>query len=151
MRKIVNIAFLIGIVATTSGCKVHSVSNDKEPGKSIALRLEPGEDNPRNSEGDFIALKDGRILFIYSHYFGNKGGDHDPAFLAGRYSSDEGKTWTSEDIRIVEQEGTMNVMSVSLLRLKTGEIALFYLRKNSVTDCIPMVRFSNDEAKTWSE
>ena len=152
MRRIINLGFLIGIMAAViSGCKVHSVNSHQEPGKTIALRLEPGENNPRNSEGDFIALKDGRILFIYSHYFAGRGGDHDPAYLAGRYSSDGGKTWTSEDVKIVDREGTMNVMSVSLLRLKTGEIALFYLRKNSETDCIPIVRFSNDEAKTWSE
>lgn len=152
MRKIINLVLLIGIIAATiSGCKVHPVNSDREPGKTIALRLEPGENNPRNSEGDFIALKDGRILFVYSHYFAGRGGDHDPAYLAGRYSSDGGKTWKSEDVKIVDREGTMNVMSVSLLRLKTGEIALFYLRKNSETDCIPMVRFSYDEAKTWSE
>jgi len=42
-------------------------------------------------------------------------------------------------------------MSVSLLRLQNGEIALFYLRINSEIDCIPMIRISNDEAKTWSE
>lgn len=36
-------------------------------------------------------------------------------------------------------------------RLQNGEIALFYLRKNSAEDCIPMVRFSKDEAKTWSD
>lgn len=152
MRRIIIFGFLIGIVAAMiSGCKVHPVNSDREPGKTIALRLEPGENNPRNSEGDFIALKDGRILFVYSHYFAGRGGDHDPAYLAGRYSTDGGKTWTSEDVKIVDREGTMNVMSVSLLRLKTGEIALFYLRKNSETDCIPMVRFSYDEAKTWSE
>lgn len=122
-----------------------------DPGKKVVLRLEPGPDNPRNSEGDFITLKDGRIMFIYSRYFGAKGGDHSPAYLAARFSKDGGKTWTSEDLKVVEREGTMNVMSVSLLRLKNGKIALFYLKKNSETDCIPMVRFSNDEAKTWSE
>ena len=115
--------FLIAVVAAMiSGCKVHPVNNDREPGKTIALRLEPGENNPRNSEGDFIELKDGRILFVYSHYFAGRGGDHDPAYLAGRYSSDGGKTWTSEDVKIVDREGTMNVMSVSLLRLKSGEM-----------------------------
>ncbi|WP_276346847.1 sialidase family protein [Daejeonella sp. JGW-45] len=121
------------------------------PGKEIVLRLEPGPDNPRNSEGDFINLKSGRILFIYSRYFGSQGGDHSPAYLASRFSDDGGSTWSSEDVKVVEREGTMNVMSVSLLRLKNGKIALFYLKKNSETDCIPMVRFSSDEAKTWSE
>lgn len=122
-----------------------------DPGKEIVLRLEPGPENPRNSEGDFITLKDGRIMFVYSRYFGANGGDHSPAYLAARFSNDGGKTWTSEDLKVVEREGTMNVMSVSLLRLKNGKIALFYLKKNSETDCIPMVRFSNDEAKTWSD
>ncbi len=42
-------------------------------------------------------------------------------------------------------------MSVSLLRLNDGRIAMFYLRKNSLTDCRPVMRTSNDEAKTWSD
>ncbi len=42
-------------------------------------------------------------------------------------------------------------MSVSLVRLPTGEIALFYLRKNSPADLRPVVRFSTDEAKSWSK
>jgi sialidase-1 len=67
------------------------------------------------------------------------------------YSDDQGKTWSNDDIKVVEQEGKMNVMSVSLLRLKNGDIAMFYLRKNSETDCIPMIRISKDEAKTWSD
>ena len=52
---------------------------------------------------------------------------------------------------IVPNEGGMNIMSVSLLRLQNGSIALFYLRKNSLTDCRPMMRISTDEAKMWSE
>ena len=118
--------------------------------KEIVLSLQPGPDNPRNSEGGFVTLKDGRILFVYSRYTGNSTSDHAPAYLAGRFSSDGGKTWSTEDKKIVGQEGTMNVMSVSLLRLQNGNIALFYLRKNSVADCIPMMRISTDEAETWS-
>lgn len=117
----------------------------------IQLQLNPGANNPRNSEGDFVTLKDGRILFIYTHYTGASTDDHAPAFLAGRYSSDGGKTWTQEDQLILKGEGAMNMMSVSLLRLKNGKIAFFYLRKNSENDCIPMMRISSDEAKTWSE
>jgi sialidase-1 len=145
-----------GMVAVLPLCLLIIVASgfrnkSDNPGKEVVLRLEPGPDNPRNSEGDFIALKGGRILFVYTHYFGTTGGDNSPAYLAGRFSDDGGKTWKTEDIKIVEREGTMNVMSVSLLRMKNGEIALFYLKKNSVTDCIPMVRFSKDEAKTWSD
>ena len=51
---------------------------------------------------------------------------------------------------IVPNEGGMNVMSVSLLRLQNGEIALFYLLKNSEQDCRPVMRLSRDEGTTWS-
>ncbi|MBK8506004.1 MAG: exo-alpha-sialidase [Saprospiraceae bacterium] len=115
------------------------------------LRLESGDGNPRNSEGDFVELKDGKILFVYSHYYGASSSDHGTAYLASRISSDRGKTWSAQDKIEVENEGGMNIMSVSLLRLKSGEIALFYARKNSLTDCIPMMRISKDEAATWSD
>ncbi len=119
-------------------------------GRSV-LDLGPKDNNPRNSEGDFVSLKNGRILFVYSHYTGTSTSDHAPAYLAGRYSNDGGKTWSEQDQVIVENEGGMNIMSVSLLRLQNGQIALFYLRKNSEEDCIPMMRISGDEAKTWSD
>ncbi|WP_164102589.1 sialidase family protein [Candidatus Laterigemmans baculatus] len=120
------------------------------PGVDKIRLLPPTENNPRNSEGDFIELRDGRVLFVYSHFTGG-GSDHAAAHLAGRFSSDGGKTWSEEDVPIVENEGGMNVMSVSLLRLDNGDIALFYLVKNSLTDCRPAMRISSDEAKTWSE
>ncbi|MBI5010278.1 MAG: exo-alpha-sialidase, partial [Bacteroidia bacterium] len=138
------------IPAFTAGCMNQS-DNSELLNKKYVLKLEAGNNNPRNSEGDFITLRDGRILFVYSHYTGNSADDHASAYLAGRYSSDGGETWTPEDVTIVEQEGLMNVMSVSMLRLQTGEIALFYLRKNSDSDCIPMLRISKDETLTWSD
>ena len=111
--------------------------------------LPPTLGNARNSEGDFIQLKDGRILFIYTHFTGG-GSDHAAGHLAGRFSSDGGKTWTTEDIVVVPQSGGFNDMSVSLLRLQNGSIALFYARKNSTFDCRPVMRISTDEAKSWS-
>lgn len=120
-------------------------------GVEKVLELSIGTNNPRNSEGDFITLKDGQILFVYSHFTGKSGGDFGNGYLASRFSTDHGKTWSSEDKTVVGQEGDMNVMSVSLLRLKNGSIALFYARKNSDQDCMPMMRISRDEAKTWSD
>jgi len=117
--------------------------------KEIVLHIEPSDGNPRNSEGDFIQLKDGRILFVYTH-FTEGARDNAGAHLAGRYSADEGKTWTTEDVTVLENEGGMNVMSVSLFRLSDDKIALFYLRKNFESDCIPYMRTSEDEAKSWS-
>jgi len=42
-------------------------------------------------------------------------------------------------------------MEAELLRLKTGEIALFFNLKNSEADCHPYMRKSFVEGKTWNE
>lgn len=128
-----------------------SQSREMQSANEVVFSLLPGPNNPRNSEGDFIILKDGRILYIYTHYTGTSTDDNAHAYLAGRYSYDNGETWTNNDTKIIDQEGALNVMSVSLLRLENGEIALFYLKINSETDCIPFVRISKDEANTWSD
>lgn len=111
--------------------------------------LPPSAENARNSEGDFLQLSDGRVMFVYSRFTGG-GDDHAAADLAARFSSDGGRTWTDRDTIVVPNEGGCNVMSVSLLRLRGGPIALFYLRKNAMTDCRPCMRTSTDEGRTWS-
>lgn len=143
IKLVIAILFIV-----LAGCSANKSQGTLTNGKEIALRLEPGPDNPRNSEGDFIHLKDGRILFIYSHFTGGSG-DNAEAHLAGRFSDDGGRTWSKKDVLILPNEGGMNIMSVSLLRLQDGRIALFYLRKNSETDCLPLMRISTDEAETW--
>ncbi|MCC6694246.1 MAG: exo-alpha-sialidase [Candidatus Hydrogenedentes bacterium] len=144
MRRIAVLALL----CTAAG--VSAAQGLVQAGGFAVLDLPPGPGNPRNSEGDILQLNDGRLMYVYTHFTGSSS-DHGAAHLAARYSSDGGETWTTEDKVIVENEGGMNVMSVSLLRLASGEIVLLYLRKNSTSDCRPLLRFSTDEAATWSE
>lgn len=121
------------------------------------LELPAGEGNSRNSEGDFIVLKGGDILFAYSKFIGGKGDDHDRCVIAARVSKDKGESWSSEDRIIatneVEPEG--NVMSVSLLRLQDGRIALFYLQKiagdEETVATRVMMKTSADEGESWSD
>jgi hypothetical protein len=113
------------------------------------LVIEPTKEHPRNSEGDLIELADGRLCLIYTRFRGGAS-DHAAADLAMRTSKDGGTTW-SDDTIVVEQEGDQNVMSVSLVRLADGRIALVYLRKNSLEDCRPVVRMSNDECASFGE
>ncbi len=114
------------------------------------IDLPPGPGNQRNSEGDFAKLKDGRILFVYTR-FNKGGGDHSGAELAARWSKDRGDTWDKTDRIVVKNDGGMNVMSVSLMRLDNGRLAMFYLLKNSEHDCRPTLRYSDDEGETWSD
>ncbi|MCY3019142.1 MAG: sialidase family protein [Planctomycetota bacterium] len=113
----------------------------------VVLNLEPSRSNPRNSEGAFVTLKNGRVLFLYTQFYGGSG-DASPARIAGVHSDDKGATWSVPQVAI-ENDGKQNVMSVSLLRLASGKIALLYLVKNGMTDCRPVFRLSNDEAQTW--
>lgn len=128
-----------------------SVAATAERG-SIVLELPPAPGNPRNSEGTFLDLRDGRILFVYSHFLGAAASDHAKARLAARVSADGGLTW-SDDAFIVTpgEEGAMNVMSVSLLRLQNGDIGMFYLLRRSWHDLRMYVRRSSDEGATWGE
>lgn len=122
----------------------HAVAND------IVLNIEPSPEFPRNSEGSFITLKSGRILYVYTQFYGGAS-DHSAARLVSIQSDDEGRSWDATPKTVLENTGGANVMSVSLLRLKSGRIGLFYLLKNTWLDCRPHVRFSDDEAVTWSE
>ena len=115
----------------------------------IVHQLDPTEDSPRNSEGAFVTLTDGRIMFAYTRFTGG-GGDHDSAEIAALYSDDDGKTW-SEPVTVVQNEGSMNTMSVSMLRLHDGRVSLYYLLKNGHFDCRLHMITSTDEGKTWSD
>jgi len=115
------------------------------------LEISPDKGNPRNSEGDFAILKDGSLLYVYTHFNGNSSGDSAPAHLASRISHDGGKTWSQQDHLELTCDGKVNVMSVSLLRLRNGKLAMFYLRKDGELDGHPVMRTSSDEGKTWGE
>jgi len=113
--------------------------------------LPPGKDNPRNSEGVFLKLGGTRVMFAYTHYYAGRGGDHDNAYIAARYSEDNGKTWTPEDVIILQNEGQCNIMSISFLKLQNGDVLIGYLLKNSTSDCKYCIRRSKDNGKTWGD
>lgn len=111
--------------------------------------------NQRNSEGAYVKLADGTLYFAYSRYNGEKFNDHAAADIAAVTSKDNGKTWSEPFI--VVKNTKMNTMSVSLLRLQDGRIAMVYLEKSVIpgwekyVDCRPKLIFSGDEARSWSE
>ena len=121
------------------------------PENRIVLDIAPGPGNPRNSEGAFIDLKDGGILFVYSRFIGSSSNDEASACLAARVSHNGGETWSAHDRIILtpQDRHAMNVMSVSLLRMKNGDIGLFYLVRRSWHDTRMQLIRSSDEGRTW--
>ena len=141
------------LAARAGGASENSETTNAD--NRIVLELPPRDNNPRNSEGAFVTLGDGRILFAYTHFYGDNWRDDATARICGRISTDSGLTWSKEDRVLVENDGQQNVMSVSLLRLadteaNAGRIALFYLIKNGFHDCRPRLRASSDDGETWS-
>ena len=120
-----------------------------QPESIITLNVEPSKEHPRNSEGSFATLASGRVIFCYSQFYGGAA-DESPARIVRIHSDDRGRTWSEPEI-IVENTGGANVMSVSLLRLASGKLAMFYCVKNSWIDCRPHMRVSSDDGATWTE
>lgn len=124
-------------------------STSAAPENIVTLNLNPSKEHPRNSEGSFATLSTGRIIFCYSQFYGGAG-DASPARIVRIHSDDQGRTW-SQPVTVVENVGGENVMSVSLLRLASGKIAMLYLVKNSWLDCRPYLSLSSDDGATWTE
>ena len=133
-------AALVMVLALAGGvAAAEKVAMPKATAGKIVLELPPVPGNPRNSEGAFAELGDGKILFVYSHFLGSSGSDHAKARLAARVSADGGETWSDDTfVAIPREDEAMNVMSVSLLRLGNGDLGLFYLQ-----------RFSWHEMRMW--
>ncbi len=94
--------------------------------------LSPSAGNPRNSEGAFLKLDDGRIAFAYSRYHGSSAGDDAACDICAVFSSDGGESFDTENyVTLVRasEYGEENVMSVSLMRMQNGDVGLFYLLK----------------------
>lgn len=112
----------------------------------------PGPDNPRNSEGAFVRLHDGRIMLVYSRFVGNYGGDDAPAHIVGRYSSDEGETWSDERILFRREDfGAENIMSASCLRMRDGALGIFFIVKKDWYDARLHLVVSHDEGESFGE
>ncbi len=91
-----------------------------------------GDNNPRNSEGSFIRQPDGGILFAYSRYSGNDWNDHARCNIAAIRSFDEGETWSEPEILVdADFFGVNNIMSVSAIYQKNGDIGLYFLIKEN--------------------
>ncbi|MCX6910502.1 MAG: sialidase family protein [Verrucomicrobia bacterium] len=144
-------AALMFCVLATSAMKDGVEAAEVKPSEKFELVVAPiGAKNPRNSEAAIIQRKDGSLLLAWTEFYASQGADHGPARIAGKSSSDGGRTW-GEKFTLIENDGGCNVMEVNLLRLRNGDMALFHCQKNTESsDCRIMTRTSADDGKTWS-
>lgn len=102
----------------------------------------------RNSEGDFVRLADGRLLFAYTRYLDQYSDDAASSIVA-MVSDDEGETWSEAwEVLNAAEFGVHNVMSVSLLPLNNGDTGMFYIVKHAAHTRIMLSR-SSDGGRTF--
>jgi len=108
--------------------------------------------NLRNSEGAFLTLEDGTILFAYSKFKGEFQEDWAFSDISIVSSKDGGKTFQEERVILTcEEEDAVNIMSLSFLKMKNGDIGLFYLVRTTYTLLQMFLRRSSDGGKTFGE
>ena len=104
----------------------------------------PSTHTHRGNTGDIEELKDGSLLFVYTH-----GG------IVGRKSLDGGRTWGPE-FEVQRNVAKLETCCANLERLANGELLLGYLLINNYTG--PEYRYysgpyyvrrSSDEGQTW--
>lgn len=120
---------------------------------TVVLELPPVAGNPRNSEGAFLRLLDGRLMFAYSRFVGPSGGDDAPACIVARYSGDGGRSWGGPDEVLFRQEqfGARNIMSVSLMRMADASLGLYFVLRRGWHDCRLHLFRSVDDGRSWAK
>lgn len=119
---------------------------------SADIRPDLSKNNPRNSEGAFFTLKNGDILFAYSKFKGKSNADFASADICLLRSKDNGRSFGEEKtIMTCESEKAVNIMSLSFLEMKNGDVGLFYLVRQTYTHMRMYLRRSADGGENWSE
>jgi len=103
----------------------------------------------RNSEAGLVQFDSGELLLVWSE-FTSGSGDNDSAHIAARLLSTKGE-FAGPEYPLHTPKRCQNAMSVSLLRLQDNRLALLYIEKVGPDDWRPVLRFSEDEGKTWTE
>ena len=125
---------------------------EQKMNSKIIRDFAPTKDNNRNSEGAFITLKNGNIMFAYSRYGGYGDDDGAAADIYASISADGGESFGEPYPLITHTEmNADNIMSASFMRMPNGDIGLFFLVKTEIVNCLSYLIRSSDEGKTWSK
>lgn len=118
---------------------------------NFEVMLAPLVANKRYGAPTLVELNDGRILAAYNDWtMPGDNSDFSPAFVAGRISSDGGRSW-GRPFALQENTSELGRMGPpTLLRLQNGDLGFFSAELNSYSNFSFFFKRSRDEGKTWS-
>lgn len=129
----------------------------KSQNQEISIILCRADDqHPRRDMASILAFDDGRLLCAYGECYAGVEGDEGPAHIQGRWSHDDGMTW-SDSFLIQKNIGKVCTIEPSLLRPPSGRILLSFIRVDRShlepggNGIVQMVRWSDDDCRTWSK
>jgi len=156
MRKMRRISFtlmLTLLVSLFAGALQAFAYND--PNRAVnpvfettVVEATPETDTKRAFNGAIIELKNNELLLTYDNYSDVE--DDSPGFISGKISQDGGRTW-GESYLIQENIGLKNVANQGIVRLKSGDLALFFYKQDDSTHISMHMIRSSDEGRTWGE
>ena len=119
--------------------------------KQLIGHIAPDKDSMRHSEGDFIKLKDGRIMFAYSRFGAKSFNDHSCSdIVAVMYDPvKEILDSTTVILKKATDMSASNLMSVTLLRMQNDDIGMFYIKKIPGLKSQIILSRSSDEARSF--
>ncbi|MCU6712195.1 glycoside hydrolase [Paenibacillus sp. J5C_2022] len=116
--------------------------------ESVVVQADEYSATKRAFNGAIIELKHNRLLLTYDDYSDVK--DDSPGVISGKVSHDGGRTW-GEKFLIQDNIGEKNVTNQGIIRLKTGELALFFAKQDEHAQIAMYMKTSDDEGMTWDE
>ncbi|MCC6423760.1 MAG: exo-alpha-sialidase [Phycisphaerales bacterium] len=108
-----------------------------------------GDNRPRTLPEAFFWKSNGDLAMLFDDQYGGVD-DEAASRLAFLISHDQGKTWGEEGV-MFENDGLLCNVGPSILRLRSGRIALSYMRQNTFTDLKGYLRFGDESLTNWSD
>lgn len=132
---ITNVSTVVGATATDALNNLNTNKADKINRSDVALN---SASNKRNDQSSMLRLNDGRLAIAYSR-FGVSVGDIDPVSIYVKFSSDNGRTWTSESELIPTT--SLGVMIPSMYKKTNGNILIdYFVREQSTPSNLSSIR-----------
>lgn len=149
IRKTLLVTMVLSLLLSLQTYAAGKQEKEKEPVfEATVVEANEGTLTKRAFNGAIIELKHNKLLLTYDDYTGVL--DASPGVISGKISDDGGRTW-GEKFLIQENIGQKNVMNQGIVRLKSGELALFFAKQDDNAQISMYMKRSADEGMTWDQ